>query len=98
MTHLQRKSGGCEHGCKSCGRLLDNVSSGAATGWRLVLGAAGIFLVPLLAALAGVMLAGDSPDAQVAAGGGAFLLAAGVAAGVARRMRSGKGVCDEGRT
>ncbi len=66
------ESPGCGGDCACCPQAA-LVPEGGLEGGRLVLLALALFLFPLLAALAGALLAGKGGWAQLAGGAGGFL-------------------------
>jgi hypothetical protein len=80
MEQPQDKDSPCCEGCEACREHRHDSSApvpGALAGWRLAAAATGAFLLPLGLALAGSILAGNSPERRLI---GAL---AGLAAGVA---------------
>lgn len=77
----------CGGGCSRCGQAPDDGAAAASLrGWRLVAAAAGVFLVPPLAAMVGALIAGADRTGQFV--GAAIGLAVGLSlAGAATRMR-----------
>ena len=80
----------CKAGCPRCGREAASVEDKTdLAGWRLTAAAAGVFLVPLLPAVAGAVVIPRlwcHPAAQIAGGAGGLLIGA-VAAAAAARLR-----------
>lgn len=83
MSALLKKTGAsCGTGCDVC-RAGDDPkpSSGGLVGWRLVVSAVAVFLVPLASALGGAVLAGGAEPAKLL--GALCGLIVGLAIGVA---------------
>ena len=78
---------GCGGKCSRCD--LGREVPGAPRGWRLVLGAAGMFVVPLALAIAGTIVAGQG-SARQAVGAAAGLLAGVIAAILTGRFFAGR--------
>lgn len=83
-----------EHGppeaapCRRCGRCWGELSqAGGASGGRLVAWSAGVFLLPVLTAIAGAVLAGPAAPGMLAGACGGLLAGSGAAAAVARLAR-----------
>lgn len=88
-THSRTDKTACRPDCPGCGRAETQCDAPEHTGWRLAGYSALVFLLPLALAVAGVMLAGESPTWQLV---GALAGLAGGATAARAILRRGREV------
>ena len=93
MKQVEPQGGGQ---CPDCGRCrIDSVQVGGPAGWRLALGAAGLFLLPVVLAIVGAVVVGTTAASRFAAACGGLVAGMVLAVVAGRLMRPkyrGRGV------
>jgi len=87
------QNGRCRLGCRSCPTFdgSDGQKGGALCGWRLSVAALVVFLVPLILAIVGAMVAGSSQTARLIGA------AAGLAVGITAAILAGRFIRPAGK-
>jgi len=86
----------CDGGCRRCPPAGQGVDPAAPSGWRLAVPAAGLFLGPLVLAVAGAGLAGPSQVGQFLGAVGGLIVGAGAAVTVAKLIVRRRGARSDG--